>query len=237
MKTRAWQMADGGWNPRSVLECGDWRGTGLAPLWNESSARVNPVHAKAACALTPHPPQSKTWRMFVAATRQSAAILTCSNHRRFSKRRYAGLATLALCILTSAFCLRAHAQTYSIDWYKISGGGGTSTGGVYQVTGTIGQPDAGVAMTGGNYSLTGGFWSLIAVVQTAGLPNMTITHSGNSVIVSWPNTGSYTLQQNGNLAASAGWTTSGYSISTSNGTNSITITSPVGNLFFRLRNP
>ena len=66
---------------------------------------------------------------------------------------------------------------------------------LYQVTGTIGQPDAGMAMSGGSYSVTGGFWSLISVVQTAGLPNLTITHSGNSVIVSWPNTGSYTLQQ------------------------------------------
>ncbi len=130
-----------------------------------------------------------------------------------------------------------HAQQYSIDWYKIAGGGGTSTGATYQVTGTIGQPDAIGAMSGGNYSLTGGFWSFIAVVQTAGLPNLTIVHSGNSVIVSWPNTGRYTLHQNNNLAASAGWTTSGYTINTSNGTNSITITSPMGNLFFRLSNP
>ena len=48
-------------------------------------------------------------------------------------------------------------------------------------------------MTGGSYSLTGGFWSLISVVQTAGLPNLTITQAGNSVIVSWPNTGSLYL--------------------------------------------
>jgi len=44
-------------------------------------------------------------------------------------------------------------SNYSIDWYKIAGGGGTSTSATYQVTGTIGQPDAGGAMTGGNYSL------------------------------------------------------------------------------------
>ncbi len=126
---------------------------------------------------------------------------------------------------------------YSIDWYKIAGGAGTSTGGVYSVSGAFGQPDAGGAMTGGNYSLTGGFWSLIAVVQTAGSPTLTVSHSGNSVIVSWPNTGSFTLQQNSNLTATANWTTSGYSISTSNGTNSITITAPTGNLFLRLANP
>jgi len=51
----------------------------------------------------------------------------------------------------------------------------------------------------------------------------------------WPNTGSYSLQQNNNLATTGGWSTSGYSISTSNGTNSITITPPVENLFFRLK--
>jgi len=138
-------------------------------------------------------------------------------------------------ILTSAFILRAQGQSYSIDWYKIAGGGGTSTNGSYSVSGTIGQSDASGAMSGGNYSVTGGFWSLISVVQTAGLPTLTVTHSGNTVTVSWPATGSYTLQQNGNLATSGGWATSGYSISTANGTNSITITSATGNLFFRLK--
>ncbi|HAO78880.1 MAG TPA: hypothetical protein DCQ92_07885 [Verrucomicrobia subdivision 3 bacterium] len=128
----------------------------------------------------------------------------------------------------------AHAQSYSIDWYKIAGGGGTSTGGTYQVSGTIGQHDAGGPLTGGSYSLTGGFWSLISVVQTAGLPNLTITHAGNSIIVLWPDTGSYTLQQNSNLAGGS-WTSSVYTITATNGTSSITLPSPAGNLFFRLK--
>ena len=138
-------------------------------------------------------------------------------------------------LLTSAFCLRAMGQSYTIDWSKISGGGGTSTNGQYAVTGTIGQPDAGVAMSGGNYSVTGGFWSLISVVQTAGLPNLILTHNGNTVTVSWPDTGSYTLQQNDNLAVPGGWVTTVYQINTANGIKSITITSPTGNLFFRLK--
>jgi len=149
-------------------------------------------------------------------------------HFKMPKARCA-IATLLLALTA----LTAHAQSYTIDWYKIAGGGGTSTGGTYQVSGTIGQQDAGADMSGGNYSLTGGFWSLISVVQTAGLPNLSIAHSGNSVIVSWPNTGSCTLQQNNNLAGGS-WTTTGYTINMSNGTNSITITSPTGNLFFRL---
>jgi hypothetical protein len=132
-------------------------------------------------------------------------------------------AVLGFILLPSAFTLPASGQTYAIDWHKIAGGGGT-----------ISQHDAGGPMTGGNYSLTGGFWALVSVVQTVGLPHLTITHSGNSVIVSWPATGSYTLQQNANLAVASGWAASGYPITIANGTNRITITLPTGNLFFRL---
>jgi hypothetical protein len=31
----------------------------------------------------------------------------------------------------------ASAQSYSIDWYKIAGGGGTSTNGQYSLSGTV----------------------------------------------------------------------------------------------------
>jgi hypothetical protein len=130
-----------------------------------------------------------------------------------------------------------HAQQYSIDWYKISGGGGTSTGATYQVTGTIGQPDAGGAMSGGNFSVTGGFWSLISVVQILGSPVLTVTHSGNSVIISWPSSSSgFVLQQNSDLKT-ANWTTSSFNISDDGTNKSTTITSPTGNLFFRLTHP
>jgi len=124
------------------------------------------------------------------------------------------------------------AQSYTIDWYKVSGGGGTSTGGNYQVSGTIGQHDAGGAMTGGSYSLTGGFWVLYAV-QTPGAPVLTITYIGNQAIVSWsPSVTGWTLQTNNNLATG---TWGNYLGSVSN--NSVTNSPPKGNLFFRLANP
>ena len=57
----------------------------------------------------------------------------------------------------------ALAQDYEIDWHTIDGGGEMwSTGGTYELGGTIGQPDAqadGNTMSGGTYSLTGGFWA------------------------------------------------------------------------------
>ena len=111
------------------------------------------------------------------------------------KSMFLAVAT-ALCVTTDAM-----AQSYSIDWHKVAGGGGTSTGGTYQVSGTIGQPDAGTPMTGGNYSLTGGFWALYAV-QSAGAPVLTITYSGGTTaVVSWPlSVTGWTLQTNNNLS-------------------------------------
>jgi hypothetical protein len=139
---------------------------------------------------------------------------------------------LILALFCSGLC--ASAQNYSIDWYKISSGGGTSTGGVYSATGTIGQPDAGGAMTGGNYSLTGGFWSLIAVLQTPGAPTLTVTRSGSSVTISWPYPSSgFALQQNGSLSTT-NWANSGLPVTTNAWFNTVTITPPTGNLFFRL---
>jgi len=147
------------------------------------------------------------------------------------------LAALALLLATlNAQLSTVSAQSYSIDWYKIAGGGGTSTGATYQVTGTIGQPDAGGAMTGGNYSLTGGFWSLIAVVQTPGAPKLYISQSGNTVTVYWQAVSGWNLQQNNNLATPAGWSASS-GITTSGGTNYLNLISPTGNLFFRLTGP
>jgi hypothetical protein len=136
--------------------------------------------------------------------------------------------------LLISFAFSASAQSYSIDWYKIASGGGTSTGGVYSASGTIGQPDAGGPLTGGNNSLIGGFWALVSVVQTSGAPRLTLTHAGGSVIVSWPASATgWTLQQNPSLAA-PGWVQTGGSIVTLDGTNRVTVSPPVGNLFFRL---
>jgi len=139
-------------------------------------------------------------------------------------------------LIASAGCLTALAQSYSIDWYKISGGGGASSNGPYAVSGTIGQHDAGGAMSGGNYSLTGGFWALISVVQSPGAPTLFISGSGNTVTVYWQSAPGWNLQQNGNVANAGGWSVNS-SWTTSNGTNYLNVVNPSGNLFYRLQHP
>ena len=59
---------------------------------------------------------------------------------------------------TAVTCFAA--VPFDLSWYSIDGGGAmrsTSTDGVFELSGTIGQFDAGV-MTGGDFKLTGGFW-------------------------------------------------------------------------------
>ena len=127
-------------------------------------------------------------------------------------------------------------QSYSIDWYTIDGGGGTSTGGVYSVSATIGQLDASPQpMTGGNFSLTGGFWSLVAV-QTPGAPLLSIERQGASVRVFWPLSASgFVLDHS--LTVTGAWSQVSFPYTTNATDISITGPAPAGNKFYRLRKP
>jgi len=63
-----------------------------------------------------------------------------------------------LVLLAAVPALAQSGGGYDLSWSTVDGGGGTfSTGGVYSLGGTAGQPDAGL-MTGGEYALGGGFW-------------------------------------------------------------------------------
>ena len=75
--------------------------------------------------------------------------------------------------VTAAFllsCSAALAQNYNLSWYKIAGGGGTSAGGTFSLSGTIGQVDAQLppVMNGDRLTLTGGFWTATQVCFRAG---------------------------------------------------------------------
>ncbi|MBL7199861.1 MAG: hypothetical protein ISS56_06920 [Anaerolineae bacterium] len=48
--------------------------------------------------------------------------------------------------------------SYGLSWWTVDGGGGTSRGEGFAVSGTAGQPDAGLSMNGAGYALSGGFW-------------------------------------------------------------------------------
>lgn len=125
------------------------------------------------------------------------------------------------------------AQTYSVDWSKVAGGGGTSTGGVYSVSGTVGQPEAGGLLTNGQFSIIGGFWALPQAVQVAGAPLLLITPATpGSATISWsPNTPGYVLQQTWSL------TTPDWTNAPSGATNPVTVSADLPSRFYRLNKP
>ena len=146
------------------------------------------------------------------------------------------LLTLALVLLAGNASVRA--QTYAIDWFTIDGGGGTSTGGVYSVSGTIGQPDAG-KMSGGGYTLDGGFWGIVATVQTPGAPLLSIARTTtNTVAVFWPSPSTgFLLQQNTNAIGSVNWSNIVATPTDDGTTKTIVVNPPTGSRFYRLIRP
>lgn len=123
------------------------------------------------------------------------------------------------------------AQSYSIDWYTIDGGGGTSTNGPYSLTGAIGQADTGGPMTNAQYSLTGGIWVLPLIVQEPGAPMLTVVPAAPGfALISWtPNTAGFVLQESLTLEPPA-WTNS-----PSGASNPITVPATLAARFYRLQ--
>jgi hypothetical protein len=74
-------------------------------------------------------------------------------------------------LLTTA-ALTSASQGYDLSWWTVDGGGGSlgSEGG-YSLSGTAGQPDAGL-LAGSEYALGGGFWGggTLAAVYKIYLP-------------------------------------------------------------------
>lgn len=77
-------------------------------------------------------------------------------------------------VITALFLIiggLAHAQSFTIDWQTIDGGGvTTSSSGGFELGGTVSQADAGPVppMIGGGFELVGGFWPVAQVCNCPG---------------------------------------------------------------------
>ncbi len=81
------------------------------------------------------------------------------------------LVILVLLLLSQIWLASAAAQTggYGVSGWTVDGGGGSSAGEAYVLSGTIGQPDAGT-LSGSSYSLQGGFWAGVVSIFQIYLP-------------------------------------------------------------------
>jgi hypothetical protein len=146
------------------------------------------------------------------------------------------IANGSLTLANNAVTVDVTGSPLSANTYTLisAGTGGSVAGSVATSTVTVGGAGLAANTTASLKISSGG---ALQLVVAAGTPNPAIRFVGpDSVVVSWPDTGSYSLQTNGDLTTS-GWMDYGGAINTANGTNSVTIAMPTGNLFFRLSNP
>jgi hypothetical protein len=159
-----------------------------------------------------------------------------SNFCRFQRwgalRASLAVASFVCCAVA---CL---AQNYSIDWHTLGGGGGTSTGGSYSLTGTVGQSDTG-AMSGGNFSLQGGFWSVTAVAPTPGAPTLRVLQSPGLVEIAWSKPADGWVLESSPALSGAGlkWTPVAQPPVDAGSYLLVSLGAPGGAAFFRLYKP
>jgi hypothetical protein len=131
-----------------------------------------------------------------------------------------------------------HAQQFAVPWFKVAGGGAMqSTGGVYSLSGTLGQSDAGRIEATNAFRIEGGFWGI--AIQQAGYPTLTITRAGTNALLSWATaeTG-FVLQIATDLATPTPWTDSGFAVDVTGTIRTVTVPlSWAPKAFFRLRRP
>lgn len=95
---------------------------------------------------------------------------------------------------------------FDVPWWTVDGGGGdVSSGGGFEVTGTIGQPDAASSLASGCWSVDPGFWGEYAVVAMPGDPALRIRLlNANTVRISFnPGCGDWVLQRAATLNTEA----------------------------------
>ena len=100
------------------------------------------------------------------------------NQHTKGRRRVA--AGLVIAVLVAAAILSSRSPVvgqaielttgYDLSWWTVDGGGHTGdSSGTYTLSGTVGQPDAGV-LAQGDYTLYGGFWSAVRTKLRVYLP-------------------------------------------------------------------
>jgi hypothetical protein len=73
---------------------------------------------------------------------------------------------MALTLLASL--VMAQNGELAVPWFKIAGGGSTSSDGArFTLSGTIGQLDAGRSSDDASYTLQGGYWNAAITVRTS----------------------------------------------------------------------
>jgi hypothetical protein len=127
---------------------------------------------------------------------------------------------------------------FSVDYFVISAGGGTSANGGFSVTGVVGQPVNPNQITGGMFTIETGFASVTATIQLLDGPvTLRINQQGGLVKISWPATtqAEFVLETTSQLGDPSSWQPVELTPLIVGPDKIVTIGAGPGPAFFRLR--
>jgi len=80
-------------------------------------------------------------------------------NRLFTSNQAVALLVALLMSISLGTGLTLAQSDLNVSWFTVSGGGGASSSGPFQVQGTLGQAVAAAPATGGDFQLQSGFWA------------------------------------------------------------------------------
>ncbi len=146
-----------------------------------------------------------------------------------------------LAVLLAGFVVtpaRLFGADFAVDQGVMSSGGGTSTNAVFSITGTLGQPDAGARLMGGVFAVEGGFWGAVTLLQTPGVPplSLQLLKASSTLFFSWPVTGeTYVLESSPVVGPAAAWIPVSASVQPGAQYRFVLLPQQPGQRYFRLR--
>jgi hypothetical protein len=143
--------------------------------------------------------------------------------------------SLSVLLVLAALATQAFAQ-YQVTQWTFDSGGGQSAGGEHVLTGSIGQPAAGIAKST-TYHLLSGYYGFVALAPTEGGPRLRILATAREVILAWPATAKdFQLQEAPSLTKPV-WSDVRQTAQPIGGEYQVRVPWQGGDRFFRLRKP
>lgn len=146
------------------------------------------------------------------------------------QHRFAALSGLAVTLAAAGLL----AQSFAVHTISLTGGGGTSHGGGFGISGSVGELPA-LPLTGPTFSVSPGYWNVVAAPNSPEPPMLALElNPDGSVTLSWPATAAgFVLQQSTDLIPGS-WVSSPAPVSDDGVTRSVRISTLGNRLFLRL---
>lgn len=143
--------------------------------------------------------------------------------------------TLLAAALSGGLILGLQAQSLTLDWITVDGGGGTAVAPGLELQITIGQPDAGAAR-GGPYLLETSFWPGPFAPATPVPPALSVGRTPDGLALSWPAAlGPVVLERAVLLGPGGAWDAVPVEPVPVGGDLRVVLSPGVGTAFYRLR--